>query len=110
MKMLWSVRSPGTRLFHKAAFPLWIKRLVFCTNLFTTTSLLSPSCLVYHRPSCATCDTATQLRTTFVVHLCIERSEGGAKGTPRILEGMPILKNLFLIRKKIAKTNEHTPY
>ena len=37
-----------------------------------------------------------QLRTTFVVYLCIERSERGAKGTPRTLRGVPI----FFIQKK----------
>ena len=29
--------------------------------------------------------TVKLLRTTFVVYVCIERSERGAKGTPRIL-------------------------
>ena len=44
-------------------------------------------------------DQSVQLRTTFVVYLCIERSEGGAKGTPRTLGDAPIIGNLVLLRK-----------
>ena len=47
-----------------------------------------------------------QLRTTFVVYLYIERSEKGAKGTPRTLRSASIFGKLFSLRKKFAKTKK----
>ena len=41
-------------------------------------------------------------RTAILVYICIERSESGAKSTPRILGGMPISGRLFLLMKKFA--------
>ena len=38
-----------------------------------------------------------------MVYLCIERSESGAKGTPRILQGMFFLGKLFYSEKKSPK-------
>ena len=46
--------------------------------------------------------------TAIKVYLCIERSESGAKGTPRILGGGPISGNLFYSWKSSQKTNDHT--
>ena len=50
-----------------------------------------------------------QLRTTFGVYLCIERSESGAKGTSRILEGMPILGNLIFTQNYFCQNNLYVP-
>ena len=47
-------------------------------------------------------------RTTFMEYLCNERDYGGSEDSSGIVDGMPFLGYIFLLVKKIVKTNKHT--
>jgi len=44
-------------------------------------------------------------RTSFMEYLCNQRSYGGSKGSPRIVDGMPFSGNLFSPIKSLKQTN-----